>query len=144
MRILSRLACLMLLSACALPAGVPVGRVPASADLPAMKTFPPGQARPPQRSNASIARDILALEFQMESGRDLPRLTRFSGPITIALTGDVPPTAATDLSRLLTRLRAEAGIDITPVTAGPASITVEFVPRRRLQAVVPPLMAPVA
>jgi hypothetical protein len=102
-----------------------------------MKTFPPGQATSPQRSNASIARDILALEFQMESGRDLPRLTRFSGPITIALTGDVPPTAATDLSRLLTRLRTEAGIDITPVTATPALITVEFVPRRKLQAVVP-------
>lgn len=109
----------------------------AIADLPAMKTFPPGRATPPQRSNAGIARDILALEFQMESGRDLPRLTRFSGPITIALTGDVPPTAATDLSRLLDRLRAEAGIDVTPVAAGPASITVEFLPRRRLQAVVP-------
>ena len=137
MRILSRLACLVLLSACALPAEVPERRTTALADLPAMKTFPPGQATPPRRSNASIARDILALEFQMESGRDLPRLTRFSGPITIALTGDVPPTAATDLSRLLTRLRTEAGLDITPVTATPASITVEFVPRRKLQAVVP-------
>ena len=137
MRILSRLVCLVLLSACALPAEVPERRTTALADLPAMKTFPPGQATPPRRSNASIARDILALEFQMESGRDLPRLTRFSGPITIALTGDVPPTAATDLSRLLTRLRTEAGLDITPVTATPASITVEFVPRRKLQAVVP-------
>ncbi|MCA3487288.1 MAG: DUF2927 domain-containing protein [Rhodobacter sp.] len=137
MRIMARLACLVLLSACALPAGVPERRTMAIADLPAMKTFPPGRATPPQRSNAGIARDILALEFQMESGRDLPRLTRFSGPITIALTGDVPPTAATDLSRLLDRLRAEAGIDVTPVAAGPASITVEFLPRRRLQAVVP-------
>jgi hypothetical protein len=137
MRILSCLACLVLLSACALPAEVPERRTTALANLPAMKTFPPGQATPPRRSNASIARDILALEFQMESGRDLPRLTRFSGPITIALTGDVPPTAATDLSRLLTRLRTEAGLDITPVSATPASITVEFVPRRKLQAVVP-------
>jgi hypothetical protein len=137
MRNLARLACLVLLSACALPSEVPERRTSAIADLPAMKTFPPGQAWPPQRSNASIARDILALEFQMESGRDLTRLTRFSGPVTIALTGDVPPTAATDLSRLLTRLRAEAGIDITPVTGTPASITVEFVPRRKLQAVEP-------
>ena len=137
MRILAGLACLVLLSACALPAEVPERRTSAIADLPAMKTFPPGRVPHPQRSNASIARDILALEFQMESGRDLPRLTRFSGPITIALTGDVPPTAATDLSRLLTRLRAEAGIDITPVATRPASITVEFVPRRKLQAVVP-------
>lgn len=137
MRIMACLACLVLLSACALPAGVPERRPPALADLPAMKTFPPGQAAPPQRSNAGIARDILALEFQMESGRDMPRLTRFSGPITLALTGDVPPTAATDLSRLLARLNAEAGIDITPVAAGPASITVEFLPRRQLQAVVP-------
>jgi hypothetical protein len=137
MRLLFRLACLVLLSACAPPSEVPERRTSAIADLSAMKTFPPGQAARPQRSNASIARDILALEFQMESGRDLPRLTRFSGPITIALTGDVPPTAATDLSRLLTRLRTEAGIDITPVTGTPASITVEFVSRRKLQAVVP-------
>lgn len=137
MRILSRLACLVLLSACAFPAEVPERRTSAIADLPAMKTFPPGQGSPPQRSNASMARDILALEFQMESGRELPSLTRFSGPITIALTGDVPPTAATDLARLLTRLRAEAGIEITPVAGLPASITVEFVSRRKLQAVVP-------
>jgi len=56
MRIMARLACLVLLSACALPAGVPERRTPAIADLPAMKTFPPGQAKPPQRSNAGIAR----------------------------------------------------------------------------------------
>ncbi len=46
-----------------------------------------------------MARDILELEFQMESGRELPVLTRFEGPITIALTGQVPPTAPVDLAR---------------------------------------------
>ena len=40
-------------------------------------------------------------------------------------------------SAIMARLNAEAGIDITPVAAGPASITVEFLPRRQLQAVVP-------
>ena len=44
--------------------------------------------------DAEIAQDILDLEFLMESGRAHPALTRFEGPITVAMTGDVPATAA--------------------------------------------------
>jgi hypothetical protein len=128
---------LALLSACSAPPEVPQRGTAEIAVLPAMKIFPPARARPPQRGNAGIARDILALEFQLESGRDLPRLTRFSGPVTITLTGDIPATAPGELTRLVARLRAEAGIDISTVPEGRASITVEFLPRRVLQALVP-------
>lgn len=74
----------------------------------------------------------------MESGRSLPALTRFDGPILIAVAGDVPATAGTDLTRLIGRLRNEAGLDVR--LAGPgqkASITISFYPRSEMQRVVP-------
>ena len=83
------------------PTEVPQRRV-VTVDLgPGDETLPATEARRPSRSNAAIARDILALEFQMESGRDLPVLTRFEGPITVALTGDVPATAPLELARVI-------------------------------------------
>ena len=48
-----------------------------------------------QRNNADIARDFLELSFKMESGRPLPVLTRFEGPITVRATGPMPPSAST-------------------------------------------------
>lgn len=84
------------------------------------------------RSNAEIAQDFLDLEFRMESGRALPVLTRFEGPITVALAGQVPGSAPTDLARLITRFRNEAGLDVRQ-TASQANITVEFLPRRVIQ-----------
>jgi hypothetical protein len=105
--------------------------------MPVMNSFPPHRASPPQRSNDAIARDFIALVFQMESGRELERLTRFDGPVTVTLTGRVPATAPAELARVIGRLRAEAGLDITAVPRGPASITVEFLPRARLQGLVP-------
>ncbi len=88
------------------------------------------------RSNTSIARDYLDLAFRMESGRQIPAFSRFEGPITVSLKGAVPPSAPDDLGRLLSRIRTEAGIDVQP-TSGTASITVEFLPRAAMQAVVP-------
>ncbi len=84
------------------------------------------------RSNSEIAQDFLDLEFRMESGRPLPVFTRFEGPVTVALRGQVPATAPQDLARLVSRFRNEAGINISQ-TSGPASITVEFVPRRTIR-----------
>jgi Protein of unknown function (DUF2927) len=104
---------------------------------PAIRSFPPTAAASPTRSNTDIAADFLDLEFHLESGRALSRLTRFEGPITVALTGDVPPTAQVDLARLLVRLRAEAGIDISAISERNASIMIDFLPRARMQAVVP-------
>ena len=91
-------------------------------------------ASKPKRSNTEIARDFLELSFKMESGRALPVLSRFEGPITVRTAGAVPPSAATDLARLLQRFRNEAGINVREVGSGPASINIEFVPRRDIQA----------
>lgn len=102
---------------------------------PEMNRFGLVAAPKSQRNNADIARDFLELAFTMESGRPLPVLTRFEGQITVRTSGQMPPSASTDLARLLQRFRNEAGINIREVAGGPASINIEFVPRRAIQAV---------
>ena len=137
-RVAVSLVLAVLLAGCAVAVPeTPGRRETALPALPPMKTFAPARAAPPTRSNAGIARDLLELEFTMESGRPLPVLTRFEGPVTVALTGAVPATAPADLAALLGRLRAEAGIGIRAVAAPPAAITVEFLPRAKMQALVP-------
>lgn len=85
------------------------------------------------RSNATFASDFLQLAFRLESGRALPRLTRFEGEITVKLSGDVPGSAARDLAALMGRLRSEAGINIRQVPSDQAaSINVEFRSKREL------------
>ena len=88
------------------------------------------------RANSDIAQDLAELTFQMENGRSLPILSRFERPISLALAGSVPASVNKDLDELLVRLRREAGIDISRTT-GSATITVEFIRRAKLQAVVP-------
>lgn len=103
--------------------------------------FGPPRPAPPQRSNAAMAQDFLDLSFQLESGRMLPVLTRFEGPITLRTLGAAPPSFGPDLARVLGRLRNEAGITITPVPAHqPASITVELVPGNQMRRLVPQAM----
>ena len=106
----------------------PTGRVPDE-----MNRF--GLAAPTrsERNNSDIGRDFLELAFKMESGRDLPVLTRFEGPMTVRTSGPMPASAATDLARLLQRFRNEAGLNIHEVAGGPASINIEFVPRKAIQ-----------
>ncbi|MFN0113248.1 MAG: DUF2927 domain-containing protein [Paracoccaceae bacterium] len=106
--------------------------------LPPARAFGAAAVMVPTRSNAEMARDFLDLSFRMESGREVAKLTRFGGPVEVRLTGPVPPFAEADLNRLITRLRAEAGIDIGPAGTGRgAEITVQFLPRRTIQALVP-------
>ena len=105
--------------------------------LPAAQGFVAVQSNAPQRSNAELAKDFLDLEFRMESGRSLPALSRFQGPITVALHGDVPVTASAELSRLISRFRTEAGLDISAAQDANASIIVDFQPRAQLQRAVP-------
>jgi hypothetical protein len=100
----------------------------------AMNNFGLRAAARPQRNNGDIARDFLELSFNMESGRPLPTLTRFEGPITVRTSGQVPGSAATDLARLLQRFRNEAGLNVSEVATGPASINIEFVPRAAIKA----------
>jgi len=111
---------------------------PRPSALPPMKTFASPRVLPPTRSNGDITRDFLDLSFELESGRKLPVLTRFEGPISIRVTGRAPSSLGPDLARLLGRLRREAGISITQV--GPdqdASITVQVLTRSELQRFVP-------
>lgn len=85
----------------------------------------------------SLARDFMDLTFAMESGRGLEVFSRFEGPVTVALTGAVPPTAPRDLGALIRRLSTEADIDISASTTGEATITVEFANRADLRRLAP-------
>ncbi|MCR8726410.1 DUF2927 domain-containing protein [Frigidibacter sp. ROC022] len=105
--------------------------------LPPMKRFAAGHDRRPTRPNSELARDFLDLTFQLESGRALPVLTRFEGPITVRVEGKAPPTLVPDLERLLARLRNEAGLNIHRIKSGQASVTIATVSRGELQRLVP-------
>ncbi len=135
------LAAAMLAGCAADLSGGPTAR--ASSELlapPAPAGFDPGPSGPAPRraaSNAEVARDFLELSFRLESGRALPVFTRFEGPVSVALTGAVPPGAGEELAGLLARLRGEAGIDIWQEQRAEAAITVEFLPRHTMQALVP-------
>ena len=106
-------------------------------ELPPMRTFDVPALAPPSRGNDEIARDFLDLAFRMESGRPVPVMTRFEGPISVRVTGEVPPSMVPDLRALLNRLRTEAGLDIFLTGAEDASITIEAVPSETLQRAVP-------
>ncbi|KPQ07228.1 MAG: Protein of unknown function (DUF2927) [Rhodobacteraceae bacterium HLUCCA12] len=121
-----------------------VARLQTEAPAPEMRSYEPGRPRPlpPRRPNADMVQDFLELGFNMESGREIPRFSRFEGPVQIRTRGDIGPLAQADLDRLLGRLRNEARLDITRLrSADPVPeenvITVEFVPRRQMRAVVP-------
>ncbi len=129
------------LTACAVPNNADLSQRRANFDaiLPPMKVFAPQRHAPPGGTNAELARDFLELSFAMESGRALPVFSRFEGPITVRLTGtNQSASLAADFEALLDRLRREAGIDITQVPADQAAnITVETIPRRQLQRILP-------
>lgn len=134
------LLAVLALSACtAAPSiEVPERRAPIAMDLPPMKVFPVGKGQPVRRSNRDLARDFLDLSFQMESGRTLPYMTRFTGPITIAVAPGAPGTLGSDLDKVLTRFRNEARIDIRRAApGGAANIWIETVARQDLQRYVP-------
>jgi hypothetical protein len=137
-------AALLLIAALALTAcasavpDVPQRRATPDVALPPMKNFGTVRAQPPTRSNQGIATDFLDLSFKLESGRALPVFTRFEAPVTVRVVGPAPPTLASDLDRLLARLRAEGGLDIARVPAtAQASITVQVITRDELQRAVP-------
>ena len=126
------------LAACSLPVPETQRRATSDVALPAMKVFAAPIVQPTHEANPDLARDFLDLSFALESGRGLGLFTRFEGPIHLALTGRVPPSVGPDLDKLLARLRAEAGIDISRSSGGDGgTISVEFLSRSALQAVVP-------
>ncbi|MDQ2095183.1 DUF2927 domain-containing protein [Rhodalgimonas zhirmunskyi] len=136
-----------LLPICLLLVGCMPGAMPdqasRAAQPAAMSTLPPLKsfARPtparPGRSNADIARDFLELAFRLESGRDLPVLTRFEEPISIRVTGAAPPTLLPDLSKLVYRLNTEARLKVTLTSSPDANITVQAVSRAQIRKALP-------
>ncbi len=106
-------------------------------DLPPMKAFATVNAPQAARANTEIAQDFMDLSFRMESGREIPFMTRFEGPITVRFSNPPSESLRRDLDGLLTRLRGEAGIDILFTNSETANITIETVPSRKLQRAVP-------
>ena len=90
-----------------------------------------------KRSNADIAQEFLDLSFALESGQKLVRLTRFEGPVSIAVTPSAPANIVQELDRLIARLRAEAGVNIHRVTGADANIYVVTLPKKQLQNMIP-------
>jgi hypothetical protein len=128
------------LSACSSAPVTEVSKRETAAPAPALHAPPepaPSVARvaPGLGSNAALARDILELSFRMESGATVPALSRFEGPVTLRLIGDVPAQAQADAADLVGRLRREAGIDIALASGEDAAITVQFLPRRQLRGI---------
>ncbi len=109
----------------------------ADSSLPPMKAFATPHPGAPSRSNSNIAADFLDLHFELESGRALPMLTRFEGPITLRVTGKPPANLQNDLAQLLSRLRSEAGLNITWIDSGEANITIEAVSRADIRRALP-------
>ena len=105
--------------------------------LPAMRSFPGQRIETPTRSNREIGRDFMDLTFRMESGRRVPRLTRFETPVSVRVTGPAPASLTRDLRALLARLRREAGIEIFETDRPDAAITVQALPRAVLNDAVP-------
>ncbi|WP_420863293.1 DUF2927 domain-containing protein [Algirhabdus cladophorae] len=131
---------ILILAACSPSASIDVASraLPASDDLPPMKVFSTAQVTPPQRSNRQIATDFMDLSFQLESGRTIPRFTRFEGPISVRVTGaQAPASLMPDLSKLLARLRNEAAIPISLTKSANANITIEVITRKTLKKFVP-------
>ncbi|GAA6165036.1 DUF2927 domain-containing protein [Pelagimonas sp. KU-00592-HH] len=129
---------LLTLGACAQPQSEAPSRAAISeSSLPPMKVFATPRPVAPARANGDIARDFLDLAFKMESGRELPVMTRFEGPITVRVTGSPPSNLVPDLKRLMARLRREAGIDIHLATSGDANITIESVTRTQIRRALP-------
>lgn len=131
----------LMLSACmpVTPADTPTRAAGFSAsDLPAMKTFAVPQPLPTYRSNSDIARDFMDLTFKLESGRSLPALSRFEGPISVKVIGDAPSLLDSDLRRLLHRLRTEAGLEISQVAPSQkANVIIHAVSRKQIRKALP-------
>jgi hypothetical protein len=137
------LCVLLLLSACMPNTGAQVSRN-LTEDKPVMGNIsaPPmpamAKAEAVVMSNEELQQIFMDMAFKMESGRVLPVLTRFEGPITVRMIGQVPPSAKAELARLLARFRNEAGLDVVEVSPNqPAAINIDFQPRAEMRKVVP-------
>lgn len=131
--ILPAFAVVFALAACAPPAQVTKDQTQAGVGFGSVAV---NVGRVDSGGSVSLRRSFMDLTFAMESGRELQIFSRFEGPVTVSLTGDVPASAADDLKKLLSRLQSEAGIDIQPAS-GQGRITIEFTSRSELRRLAP-------
>ena len=142
MRVFSVLA-LCLVTACMPQNGAQVTRSFATDSMAGGTIALPQPAQRMAKTQAVMANSefksiFLDMAFKMESGRILPVFSRFEGPITVRMIGDVPASARAELTRLIARFRTEAGLDVREVGAEEAaSINIDFQPRREMARVVP-------
>lgn len=133
--------CALVLAGCqSAPAPDLPGRLAPDHEMTVMSLpqFGPYRARAPMRANGDLVQDFLDLTFHMESGRALARLTKFEGPITVALAPQPPAALGDELDRLITRLRNEARIDIRRIPDGArAQITITALPQDLIQSALP-------
>ncbi|MCH2165562.1 MAG: DUF2927 domain-containing protein [Marinovum sp.] len=130
----------LMLSACMpiTPGDIPSRAATFETTLPPMKTFTTPRPMVARKANADIMRDFLDLSFRLESGRTLPRFSRFEEPISVKVTGKPPSTLGRDLNRLLHRMRTEAGLDITlRQDISTANVTIEAVTRAEIRQLLP-------
>ena len=134
MRLVACFACLALAACASAPAGGPAGREPITSVRFGQAILPKGVAR----SNADLAEDFLDLTFQLENGEKLSHLLRYETPVRVYLRSPELGEYRPDLTALLVRLRAEAGIDIAE-TGDPeaAQIFIEAVPAAQIAKVFP-------
>lgn len=127
------------LSAC-LPANAPdtASRNPRGTHVLAqIKTFPAPTPKRASVSNADLQRDFLDLSFMLESGTPLLHFSRFEGPISLKVVGNVPVTLPGDLGRLIYRLKSEAGLDIFITSQDTANIYLHTIPSSQIKAALP-------
>ena len=91
-----------------------------------------------ERSNADIFEEFIDYAFALESGETLTVLSRFEGPIRVALINSHSRIIEHDLDILVARLQKEAGIPIRRV-ADPtsANIVIEMITKRQLNRTAP-------
>ena len=125
-------ACLLLAGACA-PGSLTeriflAERHSAREALPPAARFPEAPAIASARSNADVSRDFLDLNFRLETGHALRRLSRFEGPVSVLVEEGAPAGFSAEVDRVLRELRRGAGIDIARAKGGGADIAVLTVP----------------
>lgn len=108
--------------------------LPLADPVPGLSNPVPAERLP---DNSRLGQDFLELSFYLESGRPLPRFTRFEGPVSITLAGNAPPVARTELSRLVRRLQTEAGLPVSDQPGNANTISVQFVPKSEMRRAVP-------
>jgi hypothetical protein len=139
-RLLALLAA-ALAAACVPEDGPPAGgeRAAVSADAP-KPAFPElGAALPAGHTaydNASLARLLVSLAYEMEWGDRRSGLVRFEAPVAVELEGDWPASQREFLAGYLAMIARETGIAIAPAS-GPANLHIRLVPGGKFERLQP-------